>query len=295
MGLTLAYAGLILVGAFLLYKTFKTGDRRYIYLAVAIYVVFPFIVILDIPIEISPETQQLYDAVEILPDSSVVLLTFDYYASALPETEPMSKAALHHLFRKNCKVVTITTIPLGGPTIAERVTREVAAMYDKVYGVDFVNLGYKANYVAVLKGMGTAIDVIYPTDNSGTMLSDIPLMKHIKNYNDIDFIYVVADNGIVDYWMSIVNAQYDIAVGCGVTAVMAPKFYAYIGAGQMTGLLGGMKGAAEYERLVGMKDRATKGMGAQSLVHLFIIFSVIAGNIIFFVERRRKFSDGGGA
>lgn len=139
-----------------------------------------------------------------------------------------------------------------------------------------------------VKCEGTLLESIYPTDNMGTMLKDIPMMDSIKNYNDIDFIYVVADNGIVDYWMSIVNAQYNIKVGAGVTAVMAPKFFAYINSGQMTGMLGGMKGAADYEKLVGKPFSASKGMAAQSLVHLFIIFSVITGNIIFFVGGRKK-------
>ncbi len=286
--LILAYVLLILAGAFLLYLTFKTGDRRYIYLSVAFYVIFPVILTLDLPTEISLEVQQLYDAVEALPDSSKVMLTFDYYPSTLAETEPMSRAALHHLFRKDCQIVTMTTIPLGGPSIAERVTREIAELYDKEYGVDFVNLGYKANYVAVLKGMGTMISSIYPTDNSGTPIDEIPLMKDIHNYSDLDFIFVVADNGIVDYWMSIVNAQYKIEVGSGITAVMAPKFYAYINSGQMTGMLGGMKGAADYEKLVEKPDTASKGMAAQSLVHLFIIFSVIAGNIIYFATGRKR-------
>jgi len=286
--LVLAYALLVLAGAFLLFMAFKTGDRRYIYLSVAFYVIFPVILTLDLPTEISPEAKQLFDAVDQLPDSSIVMLTFDYYPSTLAETEPMSRAALHHLFRKQCKIVTMTTIPLGGPSIAERVTRDLAEQYGKVYGIDFVNLGYKANYVAVLKGMGTSIESIFPTDNSGTPLQDIPMMKNIKNYDDIDFIYVVADNGIVDNWMSIVNAQYEIEVGAGVTAVMAPKFFAYLNSGQMTGLLGGMKGAADYEKLVKEPGTASKGMAAQSLVHLFIIFSVIAGNIMFFAGGRKK-------
>jgi len=226
--LILAYVLLIAAGIFLLYKAFKSGDRRFIYLAVAFYVIFPVLITLHLPIEISPEVRQLYKAVESLPDSATVLLTFDYYPSTLAETEPMSRGALHHLFRKHCRIVTMTTVPLGGPSIAERVTRNLAEEYGKVYGIDFVNLGYKANYVAVLKGMGSSIETIYPTDNSGTPLSDIPIMKDIKSYSDMDFIYVVSDNGIVDYWMSIVNAQYDIRVGTGVTAVMAPRFYAYL-------------------------------------------------------------------
>lgn len=283
----LAYILLILTGIYLLYRTFKTNDRRYIYLSVGIFVVFPILVTLKLPTSLSPEAQQLYDAVDELPDSSTVLLTFDYYPSTLAETEPMSRAALHHLFRKDCKVLTMTTIPLGGPSIAERVTREVARQYNKVYGVDFVNLGYKANYVAVLKGMGTSIETIYPADNLGSPLSELPMMKDIKNYDDIDFIFVVADNAIVDYWISIVNAQYGCRVGCGLTAVMAPRYFAYIGSGQMTGLLGGMKGAAEYELLVGRPGTAASGMTAQSLVHLFIILSVIAGNFIYLKDRFR--------
>ncbi len=239
-------------------------------------------------ISITPEARQLYEAVDSLPDSSVVMLTFDYYPSTVAETEPMATAALHHLFRKHCKVVTMTTIPLGGPSMAERVTRMIARQYNKKYGVDFVNLGYKANYVAVLKGMGTSIEAIYPTDNSGTPLSELPLMTKVKNYDDVSFIFVVSDNDIVTYWVSIVNAQYGIPVGAGVTAVGAPKYYAFVGSGQLTGLLGGMKGAAEYELLADARGLAEKGMGMQSLVHLMIILMVIIGNLAFFAGRLSK-------
>ncbi len=286
--LIIAYLLLILAGVGCLYMTFRTGDRRYIYLAVAFYVIFPVLVTLSLPAEMSPESRQLYDAVDALPDSSVVMLTFDYYPSTLAETEPMSRAALHHLFRKHCRVVTMTTVPLGGPSIAERVTREMAGQYGKEYGVDFVNLGYKANYVAVLKGMGNSIRSIYPADNNGTPLDSIPMMRDVDTYGDIDFIVCIADNGVVEYWMSIVNAQYGIPIGSGVTAVMAPKIYAYVGSGQMTGLLGGMKGAADYEKLVKREGMATRGMTAQSLVHIFIICSVIVGNFIYFSRDRRR-------
>ncbi|MEW5994487.1 MAG: hypothetical protein AB1744_08840 [Candidatus Zixiibacteriota bacterium] len=263
-------------------------DRRWIYLLVAISVVFPLIVPMSFKISVTPEAQQLYDAVEALPDSSVVLLTFDYYPSTVAETEPMTTTALHHLFRKDCRVLTLSTIPLGGPSMAERVTRSVAKKYRKEYGIDFVNLGYKANYVAVLQGLGSSIESIYPTDNRGTPLSELPMMANIKNYDDISFIFVVADNDIVTYWIAIVNAQYGTPVGTGVTAVSAPQYFAYIGSGQMTGMLGGMKGAAEYELLVGKPDKAEKGMGMQSLVHLMIIFMVIVGNVAFFAGRRSK-------
>jgi len=270
-----------------IWEKLQAIDRRWIYLLMFLSILFPTIFVIKFPIELTPEAEQLYNAVEELPDSSVVMLTFDYYASALAETEPMSKAALRHMWRKDMKIVTLSNIPLGGPTIAERVTREIAEEFGKVYGIDFVNLGYKANYVAVMHGLASSIESIFPTDYSGTPLSELPLMQQVKSYNDMKFIYCVADNATVDYWISIVNAQYDIPVGSGVTAVMAPKMYSFIEADQLTGLLGGMKGAAEYEKLIGTPGTATIGMDAQSMSHLLIIFLVIIGNLGFFMKRRK--------
>ena len=263
-------------------------DRRWVYLMVGIMVVIPFIFPADFEVSITPEARMLYDAVEALPDSSVVFLVFDYYPSTIAECEPMTIAALHHFFRKDCKVITLSNIPLGGPSMAERVTRTMAEEYNKVYGVDFVNLGYKANYVAVMSGMGTSIESIFPADNSGTPLSKLPLMQTVHNYDDISFLFEVADNATADYWVSIVNAQYGLPMGCGTTAVSAPKYYAFVSAGQFVGLLGGMKAAAEYEQLIHQPAKAVTGMSAQSLVHLLIIFLVIIGNVGFFLSRTKK-------
>lgn len=263
-------------------------DRRWIYLLVGISVIVPFIFPLTLPISITPEAQAVYDQIEVIPDSSNVMLVFDYYPSTIAECEPMTIAALHHFFKKNCKVITLSNIPLGGPSMAERVTRMMAKEYDKEYGVDFVNLGYKYGYVAVLSGMGQSIEDIFPTDNSGTPLSELPLMASVKNYKDIKFIFEVADNATADYWVSIVQAQYGVPMVCGTTAVSAPKYYAFVASGQFLGLLGGMKGAAEYEQLVGHSATAVLGMSAQSLVHLLIIFLVILGNVSFFMGRKFK-------
>lgn len=262
-------------------------DRRWVYLMVAVAVILPLIIPAKFPISITPETRMLYDAVEALPDSCTVMVVFDYYPSTIAECEPMTRSALHHFWRKDCKVITLSNIPLGGPSMAETVTREIAPEYDKVYSEDFVNLGYKANAIAVLSGMGTSIESIFPTDNSGTPLSELPMMDSVVNYEQISFIFEVADNAMPDYWVSIVNAQFGVPMGCGTTAVSAPKYYAFVGAGQFVGLLGGMKGAAEYEILIGKQGKAVVGMGAQSLVHLLIIALVILGNISFFVLRRQ--------
>jgi hypothetical protein len=90
-----------------------------------------------------------------------------------------------------------------------------------------------------------------------------------------------------------------VAVGC--TAVSAPKFYAYLDSGQMIGLLGGLKGASEYERLLTdaypstravyadrMVFNAMRGMDVQTIIHVVIIAFIVIGNVAYFLSRRRQ-------
>jgi hypothetical protein len=263
-------------------------DRRWVYFMVGLAVIIPFLIPMRFPVSVSPEARSFYEAVEALPDSSNVMLVFDYYPSTMAETEPMAIAAARHLFSKDCRIITLTNIPYGAPSMAESVTRRVAAEYGKEYGIDYVNLGYKYGYVSVLKGMGLSIESIFPTDNSGTPLSELPIMDSIINYEQIAFVFEVADNATADYWISIVNAGYGVPMGVGATAVMAPKYYAFVGAGQIVGLLGGMKGAAEYEILIEQPGTAFRGMDIQSMVHFLIILFVIIGNVGFFAGRARR-------
>ncbi|MCK4404832.1 MAG: hypothetical protein KAW02_07045 [candidate division Zixibacteria bacterium] len=260
-------------------------DRRYIFLFIGMAAFLPLIFPLGLPLGVTPSSENLFNAVENLEEGSVVMLTFDYYPSTLPETEPMSYAALRHLFRKNIRVITLTTIPLGALSVMEGVVKNVAREYDKEYGVDYVNLGYKYGYVAVMLGMGRKISDIFPRDNYDNKLGELPLMQEVKNYDDVDFLFVVSDNATVDYWVSLVNAQFGIPMGAGVTAVMAPKCYSFLQTKQMVGLLGGMKGAAEYEKLSQNLGRATRGMDPQSAIHVLIIVFILLGNIGYFVRR----------
>ena len=271
-----------------IFSKLKSIDRRYIFLFIGAAAFIPLIVPLGLPLGVTPSSQNLFNAVDSLKEGSVVMLTFDYYPSTLPETEPMSYAALRQLFKKNIRVITLTTIPLGALSEMEEVVKNVAREYHKEYGTDYVNLGYKYGYVAVMLGMGRNISDIFPKDNYDYKLEDLPLMREVKNYSHVDFIFVVSDNATVDYWVSLVNAQFGVPMGAGVTAVMAPKCYSYLQTKQLVGLLGGMKGAAEYEKLTKNPGRASRGMDPQSIIHLLIIVFIILGNVGYFVSRERK-------
>jgi len=270
-------------------------DRRIVYLAVLAAVLLPFILPIPLPIYISKESRDLFEWVDNIPDGSTVILTFDYYPSTIAEVEPMSRAAVKQLWSKNIKIIAMSTVPLGGPSITARVLDEMAKGWaveelgeEKKYGVDYINLGYKPDYKAVILGMGEDFRKIYPTDFRGVPLDDYVIMRGINSYADIAFLFIVADNGIVDEWVTIANRQYGLPMGAGVTAVMAPKFYSYLQSNQMVGLLGGMKGGAEYEKLIEREGMSTLFMGPQSSVHMVIILFILIGNTAYFLGGRKK-------
>lgn len=262
-------------------------DPRILYTLIFLSVIIPVLFPLKLPTPVTDETQMFFDAIEAVPEHSIVLFPFDFWPSTLPETEPMAVAGLRHCFRKNLRVVGLSNIGIGGPSIAERLLDSIGREYGKVYGEDYVNLGYKAGYQAVLLGMGTSIANVFPTDHRGTRLDEIPLMQHVPNYDSIGFVLIVSDNAMVDYWVALVNARYALPMVAGVTAVMAPKMLSYVQSNQLSGLLGGMKGASEYESLLGMPDRASLGMDSQSLIHFLIILFIIFGNTGYLASRRR--------
>ena len=87
-------------------------------------------------------------------------------------------------------------------------------------------------------------------------------------------------------WVQQVQARFHLPMVAGVTAVSAPEFYPYLQSHQLLGLLGGMAGAAEYEKARGEKGKATQGMDAQSLGHLFVAICILLGNVVQFIKRR---------
>jgi hypothetical protein len=263
-------------------------DRRIIYTLIFISVIVPTLWPLQLPTAVTPETQSFFNAVDSLPSGSRILFPFDCWPSTLAETEPMAVAALRHCFRKDLRVVGLSNVGMGGPSVLERVLLQVGGEFGKEYGTDYVNLGYKANYQAVLLGMGSKIEDIFPTDHHGTRLTELPLMREVPNYDSLKFTVIISDNAMVDYWVSLVNARYGMPMVAAVTAVMAPKQLSYVQAHQLQGLLGGMKGAAEYERLIGAIDKANRGMDSQSLIHLLIIGFIVLGNVGYFVTRNNR-------
>jgi hypothetical protein len=276
-------------------------DKRWVFVLVAVGAIIPIITPLWLPITTTPAVEALYDRIESLDPGDVIMLSFDYGPSSAPELDPMANAILRHCFTRELKVLIVALFPLGGDNQAKLALQTVVPEFDIVEGEDYVYLGYKDGGLAVLRGMSEDISSVFPTDSRGIAYSEIPMLQTVRNYDDTEISVSLATGIIGEWWAINVNAQYGQPVAVGATAVSAPKYYAYLNAGQMLALLGGLKGAAEYEVLLGtmypdLKSRslvAVKGMDVQSIVHLIIIGFIILGNLVYIFSRGERTRAGG--
>lgn len=273
-------------------------DRRWIFLVIGLVVIIALVAPCTTSIGITTPVQSFYDIIHNAEKDKPVLVSFDLGPSTLPELEPMLRAVVRHAFLNDVQIIA-TAMLIQAPGIAERILVEVTEELNEEFedqgidrriemGKDWVFLGFRAGVAAVMLGIGEEIRNVYPTDYYGTYLDDVPMMENVHNYYDMSAVVTVSGTQIPESWVMYAGGPSGVPVLVGVTAVMAPNFYAYLQTGQMAGMLGGLKGASEYERLMDYDGMATKGMIAQLWVHVTIVIFILLGNVAYFVTRSGK-------
>ncbi|MDH3892146.1 MAG: hypothetical protein OEV49_13795 [candidate division Zixibacteria bacterium] len=268
-------------------------ERRIVFLYVGIAVALPLFMSISQKISISPEVRELYDAVLELPEGSKVLISFDYDPPSGPELQPMAEAVLRLCFQRDLKVIMMGLWPQGpqqANLAIERVFQEPEiAAKNLQYGVDYVNLGFQTGNEFVIQRMGSSFESMFSSDYEGTPYEEIPLVKNVRNFSNIDYSVNLSAGfpGSVE-WVQIAVDRYGVRLGAGNTAVQAPQMYAYLDAGQLIGLMGGMSGAAEFETLTEYRGKGTIFMLSQSFAHVIVIAFVLIGNIAFIMGGRKS-------
>lgn len=293
---------LIFIGAGLLWILVrslraKEVDRRIVFLFIFIAVATPILFPITFQERATLIVKKVFDKVESLPAGSTVLLAFDFDPAMAPEVQPMADAFSRHCLEKGHKVIFMTLWATGQALLTQSLERVVRGEYpDKLDGVDYINLGFKAGNENVLNIIVTDFRMMFPTDVNGVPLDSASIFDDVRSCKDLDLIISIGGGkpGVKE-WVLYVGDRVNVPMGAGVAAVVAPQLYPYYPK-QLLGLLGGVKGAAEYEsELVRwyphLKERGTPGlrmMGPQTLAHIVIMAFIVIGNISFFVSRRRE-------
>ncbi|MCP9452689.1 MAG: hypothetical protein NNA23_08400 [Nitrospira sp.] len=263
-------------------------DRRIIFLIIGLCTLVPLLYPVGLPIKISPEVRAVYDYIESLPEGSVFLLSLDFDPSSKPELYPQAVALLHHAFRKNLRVVAMT-LWVSGTGLADQIISQVARETGKEDTKDYVFLGWSPGGTAVIINMGQNLYTTFPSDYHGRPTKGLPVLEGVNSLRDVDYaVSLGAGNPGVEAWYVFGKDKYKFEMGGGCTGVMAPGLYPLLRSGQINGLIGGLRGAAEYESLIGRKGQAIAGMDAQSATHMAIIVLVMLCNLFYFVLRRQQ-------
>jgi hypothetical protein len=296
------FISLGLIGAgmiWLLVRSFQSRDvdRRIVFLFIFASVAAPILFPITFSETATPIVKKLFDKVESLPEGSKVLISFDFDPAMAPEVQPMADAFTRHCFARGHKIVFMSLWATGQALLNRTMQNVVVPEFPEVVeGTDFVNIGYKAGNEGVLNVIISNFRKMFPTDVNSIPLDSIEIFDDIKSCLDLDLILSIGGGkpGIKE-WVLFVGDPGGVPVGAGVAAVVAPQLYPYYPK-QLLGLLGGIKGAAEYEtelvdnhpRFAEVDKPGLRMMGPQTLAHIIIMGFIVMGNISYFITRRKE-------
>jgi len=262
-------------------------DRRWIFLFMMIGVAIPLLIPFGLNIEITKNVKMVYDLVDSTNPGDRILLSFDYDPSSKPELQPAAEAMIKHAIEKELRIVCIALWPMGVNLVNEIYQKEIENLD---YGVNFINLGYKVGGLVTIQSMGKDFSEVFPRDVNGDNINNFEIMKNVKNFSDFRLVASFSSGtpGLKD-WIMVAGDNYRLPVTGATTAVSTPGFLPYINEQkQLQGLIGGLKAAAEYEKLINIPGSATKGMDAQSIAHLIIIIFILVGNVSWYLNKTKS-------
>lgn len=301
-------------------------DRRILYIFLFVVVLIPVIfvkfIVERMPFYYSEPAEAFFEAVEAVPDDKIVVIAADFGTSTQGENMPQTRAVMEHLMRRG-KKFAILSFEQEGPQLAtsaakavttllraelaekfksegmeDEEARKLAAEHAPQYGRDWCNWGFKTGITAFLTSLGKDIPGAVKKDVHDTPIGQVPMMRGVQDHNDIALITQFTGSGILWNYLLTIQGLYRVPIAQGCTGVIGPEDFPFYDAGQLKGILIGMKGAAEYEMLVlerllndgeakpitykQLQEQNRQGllaMPAQSFGHLVIIIAIILGNL----------------
>jgi len=272
------------------WQMMENVDRRWIYTLLIAVIALALLKPVGLAITPSDQTKAAYNMIEKVPDGSTVWLGFEFSPGGIPELMGSATSVLRQGFRKNLKFVMGGIWEQSG-NLAQQALNEVLPEFpDKKYGVDYINVGYKPGRDVLLqKFVVDAWAAFAGVDNYGKPLADFPIMANFKSAKDAKamFIFCTGTPGENEYIKNVTDPLKIPLASCTIS-VSVPGVMPMLGSGQLTALVAGMKGSAEYEVLVNKPGKAVAGMDAQSFAHVLIILFIVFGNVGYIVQGGKK-------
>lgn len=267
-------------------------SRRKVYLILFAGAALPFLLAIKLPIYTWKETRSVFDLVESCPKDKVVAISSEWIAGSQGENWPQYEAVVSHCMLKGVKLLVFASSEADpiAPEMSEFINRRQAALYGRKYGVDWVQLGLAKGGPPIMAQIGRSIKSVYAIDFYGNSTRDyekLPMLRDIHGCRDFHLFMSITYQPVND-WLLWLDPTGKTPIAFGCAGIATTGYYPYLASGQMKGMLAGLRGAAEYEKLVRdkYKDRYKTAdlRGNRLLVplafcHLVVILLIVLGNL----------------
>lgn len=233
---------------------------------------------------VTAETRRLFDTIESLKPGDIAFVISSWDAGSQAENRPQAYAIFEHLMRKNIPFLVFSTTDKG-PQFSEPILRTLAERYHKIYGKDWVNLGFLPTDATTVQAIAKDFQRMFPRDFYGTPTSTLPVMENVKDMHDIALLVDIEYQPLED-WIKFVNGPYGTPTAFAVASIVSTTLYPYFATKQLIGLVVGPRGAAEYEQLLGSYAEGYRRVLPLGFAPLLIIFFTLLGNLTFYAGWR---------
>jgi hypothetical protein len=260
-------------------------DRRIIYTVLFIVLAVPLLKPIGLPISITNETRVAYDTIDAIPSGKAVLFSSTIGPSNAAEIHPQGIAVMKHLISKKVKVVFA---PTGAEALQYQLQyAQMCKDAGYVEGQDYILLPFMAGEETVYAAIGKDIKSLYTSQPKS------PLWDSIKDVTDFALIVDSSGGPSQRYALAHIGGPRKVKIVPLVVGVILTTILPYFSAGQLSGIVAALSGAAEYETLVKAPGKGLSGMDAQSLGHLWVILLVVVGNIAYYLSKKDEPQKGG--
>jgi len=264
--------------------------KRYqiMWVACLILMFIPLIHPLGLPTPVSKQVKDYYNTIKNLPEGSIVAVSFGASATLLDEQEAQFLATWKILFETKQKVIFFSTTEDGPMVLNMNLNKVKPESYGYVYGEDYVRLGYAFLGEAGQAAFSENIRSVYTSDFYGTNLNNIPLMKDINSFEDIDLlIYEYTSCTDIEWavrqWVVAHNTP-TIATTLGCCGPMAAPYYPT----QVQGFLSGSVAGTELEIISGNPGPGAAISDASNLGIIPFFIAILHTNVEYFMQRRKE-------
>jgi hypothetical protein len=256
----------------------------------------------DTPPEVYPHVwpgvRAAYEAIEALPDGSVVLVDWAYDPATAGEMDLVARPVVQHLLAQNANLVVMSQLPLG-PASARRLIAAtgrpvVGEVMMRMLDPSLVEGGFLPGGAATLPLLGQAPPVGLPVDLQGRAARTRAPLAALDVTPPALTIVIATRSDAVQRWLEQVQPLNGVPTLAVVSAAADPVIRPYLDSGQLVGLVGGYSGGMGYQSYMAQPPDRVEQTKFWRQIHghnwalVLLLFLIVLSNLVPYLARKNE-------